>query len=161
MSGYFQDAASQQKIQASGWMDTGDLGYLHQGYLFVTGRKKDLIIIRGRNIWPQDIEYVAEQEPEIHSGDAIAFVTSAGQDEGARIILQIQCKVSSQERRQQIVHSLMAHIQSEFGVTVDIELLPPHSIPRTSSGKPARAEAKKRYLSALGVAINPQTELAG
>lgn len=85
MNGYFRDDASQQKIQATGWMDTGDLGYLLDGYLYVTGRKKDLIIIRGRNIWPQDIEYVAESEPEIRSGDAIAFVTEEHAD-GARII---------------------------------------------------------------------------
>lgn len=125
MSGYFQDAASQQRIQETGWMDTGDLGYLLQGNLYVTGRKKDLIIIRGRNIWPQDIEYVAEQEPEIHSGDAIAFVTPQDREEGARIILQIQCRFSSEARREQIVHALTAHIQSEFGVAVEIELLPP------------------------------------
>lgn len=137
MSGYFQDLASQRDIKSTGWMDTGDLGYLLNGYLYVTGRIKDLIIIRGRNIWPQDIEYIAEQEPEIHSGDAIAFVTSQEQ-----IILQIQCRVGSEQRRAQIVHSLTARIQSEFGVSADIELLPPHSIPRTSSGKPARAEAK-------------------
>lgn len=137
MSGYFQDLASQRDIKSTGWMDTGDLGYLLNGYLYVTGRIKDLIIIRGRNIWPQDIEYIAEQEPEIHSGDAIAFVTSQEQ-----IILQIQCRVGSEQRRAQIVHSLTARIQSEFGVSADIELLPPHSIPRTSLGKPARAEAK-------------------
>ena len=91
MSGYFQDLASQKEIQSTGWMDTGDLGYLLNGYLYVTGRIKDLIIIRGRNIWPQDIEYIAEQEPEIHSGDAIAFVTSQ-----ERIVLQIQCRVSGE-----------------------------------------------------------------
>ena len=76
MSGYFGDQASQDEIAATGWLDTGDLGYLLDGYLYVTGRIKDLIIIRGCNIWPQDIEYIAEQEPEIHSGDAIAFVTA-------------------------------------------------------------------------------------
>lgn len=76
MSGYFGDQVSQDEIAATGWLDTGDLGYLLDGYLYVTGRIKDLIIIRGRNIWPQDIEYIAEQEPEIHSGDAIAFVTA-------------------------------------------------------------------------------------
>ncbi|MCV5332077.1 AMP-binding protein, partial [Escherichia coli] len=84
MSGYFGDQASQDEIAATGWLDTGDLGYLLDGYLYVTGRIKDLIIIRGRNIWPQDIEYIAEQEPEIHSGDAIAFVTAQ-----EKIILQI------------------------------------------------------------------------
>lgn len=140
MSGYFQDLASQRDIKSTGWMDTGDLGYLLNGYLYVTGRIKDLIIIRGRNIWPQDIEYIAEQEPEIHSGDAIAFVTSQEQ-----IILQIQCRVGSEQRRAQIVHSLTARIQSEFGVSADIELLPPHSIPRTSSGKPARQRPKTLF----------------
>ena len=155
MSGYFQDLASQKEIQSTGWMDTGDLGYLLNGYLYVTGRIKDLIIIRGRNIWPQDIEYIAEQEPEIHSGDAIAFVTSQ-----ERIVLQIQCRVSGEERRAQIVHSLYARIQSEFGISVDIELLPPHSIPRTSSGKPARAEAKKRYLTAFANPLSPQLGIA-
>lgn len=150
MSGYFQDLVSQKEIQSTGWMDTGDLGYLLDGYLYVTGRIKDLIIIRGRNIWPQDIEYIAEQEPEIHSGDAIAFVTSQEQ-----IVLQIQCRVSSEDRRAQIVHSLYARIQSEFGISVDIELLPPHSIPRTSSGKPARAEAKKRYLTTFANPVSP------
>lgn len=149
MNGYFQDPVSQKEIQSTGWMDTGDLGYLLDGCLYVTGRIKDLIIIRGRNIWPQDIEYIAEQEPEIHSGDAIAFVTSQ-----ERIILQIQCRVSCEERRAQIVHSLTARIQSEFGVSVSIELLPPHSIPRTSSGKPARAEAKKRYLNIFAESLN-------
>lgn len=158
MSGYFRDVDSQQQIQATGWMDTGDLGYLLDGNLYVTGRKKDLIIIRGRNIWPQDIEYVAESEPEIRSGDAIAFVTTQEHGDGAKIILQIQCRVSSDERREQIIHSLSARIQSEFGVAVDIQLLPPHSIPRTSSGKPARAEAKKRYLTQL---ISPQIRLTG
>ncbi len=156
MSGYFGDQVSQDEIAATGWLDTGDLGYLLDGYLYVTGRIKDLIIIRGRNIWPQDIEYIAEQEPEIHSGDAIAFVTAQ-----EKIILQIQCRISDEERRGQLIHALAARIQSEFGVTADIDLLPPHSIPRTSSGKPARAEAKKRYQKAYAASLHVQESLAG
>ncbi|WP_237391329.1 fatty acyl-AMP ligase [Dryocola clanedunensis] len=148
MNGYFCDDESQHHIKMTGWMDTGDLGYLLDGYLYVTGRKKDLIIIRGRNIWPQDIECVAETEPEICCGDAVAFVVEE-HSEAAKVILQIQCKVGSPERRVQIIRSLSKRIQSEFGILVDVELLPPHSIPRTSSGKPARAEAKKRWLSSF------------
>ncbi|MGU6116472.1 fatty acyl-AMP ligase [Escherichia coli] len=155
MSGYFGDQASQDEIAATGWLDTGDLGYLLDGYLYVTGRIKDLIIIRGRNIWPQDIEYIAEQEPEIHSGDAIAFVTAQ-----EKIILQIQCRISDEERRGQLIHALAARIQSEFGVTAAIDLLPPHSFPRTSSGKPARAEAKKRYQKAYAASLHVQESLA-
>ncbi len=62
--------------------------------------------------------------------------------------MQIQCRISDEECRGQLIHALAARIQSEFGVTAAIDLLPPHSIPRTSSGKPARAEAKKRYQKA-------------
>ncbi|SER20730.1 fatty-acyl-CoA synthase [Rosenbergiella nectarea] len=158
MRGYFRDKESHQQIQEKGWLDTGDLGYLLDGNLYITGRKKDLIIIRGRNIWPQDIEYIAEAEPEVRSGDAIAFMTNQEHDDAERIILQIQCRVTSTERRGQIVHSLSSRIRNEFGVSVDVVLVPPHSIPRTSSGKPARAEAKKLYLNQH---FEPQLQLAG
>ncbi|WP_277964016.1 fatty acyl-AMP ligase [Pseudomonas sp. RIT-To-2] len=151
MSGYFRDAESQARLHASGWLDTGDLGYLHAGNLYITGRQKDLIIIRGRNIWPQDIEHLAEGEPDVRPGDAIAFLTSQGED--AVVVMQIQCRVTSQALRERMVHSLSGRIQSEFGVSVDIQLVAPQSIPRTSSGKPARAEAKRRYLSRLEAAV--------
>lgn len=156
MSGYFRDPDSQ--LQASQWLDTGDLGYLFEGDLHVTGRKKDLIIIRGRNIWPQDIEHVAEGEPDVRPGDAIAFVTARG-DEPV-VVMQIQCRVASPASREHMVRSLSGRIQSEFGVSVDIQLVPPQSIPRTSSGKPARAEAKRRYLSMLDDRALPAVAIA-
>lgn len=101
---------------------------------------------------------MAEAEPEVRTGDAIAFMTNQEHDDAERIILQIQCRVTSTERRGQIVHSLSSRIRNEFGVSVDVVLVPPHSIPRTSSGKPARAEAKKLYLNKH---FEPQLQLAG
>ena len=156
MSGYYRDPDSQ--LQASQWLGTGDLGYLFEGNLHVTGRKKDLIIIRGRNIWPQDIEHVAEGEPGVRPGDAIAFVTARG-DEPV-VVMQIQCRVASPASREHMVRSLSGRIQSEFGVSVDIQLVPPQSIPRTSSGKPARAEAKRRYLNMLDALALPAAAIA-
>ncbi|MGY4494421.1 fatty-acyl-CoA synthase [Pseudomonas sp. TE3610] len=156
MSGYFRDPESH--LQAGQWLDTGDLGYLLDGDLHVTGRKKDLIIIRGRNIWPQDIEHVAEGEPDVRPGDAIAFVTA--RDDEPVVVMQIQCRVTSPASREHLVRSLSGRIQSEFGVSVDIQLVPPQSIPRTSSGKPARAEAKRRYLSMLDALALPTVAIA-
>jgi fatty-acyl-CoA synthase len=74
MSGYFGDLKlTQEVLTADGWFNTGDLGYFVENSLFITGREKDMIIINGRNIWPQDLEFVAEQQPEVRTGDASAF----------------------------------------------------------------------------------------
>ncbi len=144
MRGYFKDAESSERLRTTQWLDTGDLGYLLDGNLYVTGRKKDLIIIRGRNIWPQDIELVAENEPDVRPGDAIAFIVQ--NDGEPEVVMQIQCRTVAEDRREQLVRELTAKIHSEFGLSPSIHLVPPHSIPRTSSGKPARAEARKRFL---------------
>src|SRR5262249_15746551 len=74
MRGYFSEPeATSRMISPDGWLDTGDMGYTIEGQIVVTGRSKDLIIINGRNIWPQDIEWAVEQLPGLRSGDAAAF----------------------------------------------------------------------------------------
>lgn len=145
MTGYFQDHDSIQTLAATKTLDTGDLGYLFDGDLYVTGRKKDLIIIRGRNIWPQDIELIVESEPEIRPGDAIVFITD--KDADPSVVIQVQYRILDEEKRARLSHTLFAKVHSEFGISPTIDLVPPHSIPRTSSGKPARAEARKRFMS--------------
>ena len=145
MSGYYRDQLSTgHGVDADGWLDTGDLGYLSNGELFVTGRQKDVLIIRGRNIWPQDIEYLVESRPEIRPGDAIAFVVSADPD--PVVVVQVQCRLTEPEKRNVLVRTLVSLITTEIGIAVTVELVPPHSLPRTSSGKPSRAEAKNRFL---------------
>ncbi|WP_449104064.1 fatty acyl-AMP ligase [Pseudomonas veronii] len=150
MQGYFQDAESTRQLAETRQLDTGDLGYLFNGNLYVTGRKKDIIIIRGRNIWPQDIELVAETEADVRPGDAIVFIVD--EDDEPAVVMQVQCRILSPEKRQRLAHTLFSKIRSEFGVSPTIDLVPPHSIPRTSSGKPARAEARRRFLSQLSMA---------
>ncbi|NJN52509.1 MAG: AMP-binding protein, partial [Gammaproteobacteria bacterium] len=74
MQGYLgEPQATADVLTPDGWLNTGDIGYMVDGVLTITGRKKDLIIIHGRNIWPQDLEHIAEAEPEVRSGDAVAF----------------------------------------------------------------------------------------
>jgi fatty-acyl-CoA synthase len=145
MSGYFNDPQSSQAALKDGWLDTGDLGYLSRGEIHITGRSKDLLIVRGRNIWPQDIEYLVESEPELRPGDAIVFVVPG--DDEPQVVVQIQCRIREPERREQMVRTLVAKIISEFGLSADVHLVPPHSLPRTSSGKPSRAEALERFMA--------------
>jgi len=147
MSSYFRDEESTQSVKNGDWLDTGDLGYLSNGELFITGRRKDLLIVRGRNIWPQDIEYLVETQPEVRPGDVIVFLIPTDSD--PQVVVQVQCRLTDPEKRERLVQTLVGMISSEFGLIAKVELVPPHSLPRTSSGKPSRAEARKRYLEQL------------
>ena len=101
MSGYFANAeASREVLSADGWLDTGDLGYAVDGALHLTGRAKDLMIIKGRNIWPQDLEHLAEQQPEVRPTDSSAFsITDADDEEMAVLVVQTREVRSEQARR--------------------------------------------------------------
>ncbi|OMQ41119.1 fatty acyl-AMP ligase [Pseudomonas putida] len=145
MSGYFNDPQSTGAALRDDWLNTGDLGYLSRGELHITGRHKDLLIVRGRNIWPQDIEYLVESAPELRPGDAIVFVVPG--DDEPKVVVQIQCRIREPQSREHLVRTLAAKIISEFGLVAEVHLVPPHSLPRTSSGKPSRAEALERFMA--------------
>ena len=147
MSGYFNNPeASAAALSSDGWLNTGDLGYRADGALYVTGRIKDLMIIKGRNIWPQDLEYLAEQQPEVRTSDASAFtVTDAEENETA--VLVVQCRETDSRTLESLAARLKQAIHSEFGIHCLIELVPPHTLPRTSSGKLSRSMARKDFLA--------------
>lgn len=146
MIGYFADRASTSEVlSADGWLDTGDLGYQVNGSLVITGRKKDLIIINGRNIWPQDLEWLAEQQPEVRPGDVTAF-SAPGEHGVETAIMVIQCREMSGAKRKNLVERVQALVQAEFGISCNIELIPPHTLPRTSSGKLSRSRARQDFL---------------
>ena len=88
-----QPEQTRQALSPDGWLDTGDIGYLVDGSIVVTGRHKDMIIINGRNIWPQDIEHIAERQPELRSMDASAFFVLGPDDEEVAVVV-VQCNIS-------------------------------------------------------------------
>ncbi len=88
MPGYFQKAEESARVLRDGWLDTGDLGYWHKGELVITGRAKDLIIVNGRNIWPQDIEWAVEALPQVGRGDACAFSVDGDTAEAIVVIVE-------------------------------------------------------------------------
>ena len=94
MAGYFRDEeATEACLDADGWLDTGDMGYLSDSYLYIVGRAKDMIIINGKNHWPQDIEWAVEQLPGFKAGDIAAFsVTTPGGEETPAVL--VQCRTS-------------------------------------------------------------------
>ena len=149
MSGYFGNLkATQENLSPDGWLNTGDLAYRIGENVVITGRQKDLIIINGRNVWPQDIEYLAERQPEVRTGDASAFsITVPTGDE--RAVVMAQCRESDPEKRSELKKRLQRMIQEELGIDCIVELVPRNTLVRTTSGKPSRHGAKKEYLKRI------------
>ncbi|GEM17684.1 acyl-CoA synthetase [Gluconobacter oxydans NBRC 3293] len=147
MCGYFRRPDETEAVlDADGWLNTGDLGYHLNGQIVVTGRAKDLIIINGRNIWPQDLEWSAESEiPSLRSRDVAVF--SVDGDEGEKIVALVQCRATEDESRNQLRDEVTSLFRRQHGVDVDVILVPPRTLPQTSSGKLTRAKAKTMLLS--------------
>ena len=147
MSGYFNDPESTQAVLSDdGWLNTGDLGYQVDDDLVITGRKKDLIIINGKNIWPQDLEYLAEQQPEVRVGGSLAF--SVDSPSGGEIcVLKIQCRQSDPVVRTNLISRLTSIIRSELGIDCYVTLVSTRKLPRTSSGKLSRSKARLNFMA--------------
>jgi fatty-acyl-CoA synthase len=147
MAGYFSEPeATAQVITADGWLDTGDMGYLVDGRLVVTGRFKDLIIVNGRNIWPQDIEWAVERLPGLRSGDAAAFsVDEDGSVES--VVVLVQCRASDPAAVSALVRDVRGTVNRAAALDCAVVPVPPRSLPQTSSGKLSRSKAKQNYLS--------------
>jgi fatty-acyl-CoA synthase len=147
MTGYFEElAATREVLSPDGWLDTGDLGYLLAGEIVVTGRAKDLIIVNGRNVWPQDIEWAIEARKVVKSGDAAAF--SVDTAEGERVVVAVLARVSGEEARLALARDVAGAVREAVAVDCDVVLVPPTmGLPMTSSGKLSRARTKANYLA--------------
>jgi fatty-acyl-CoA synthase len=147
MVGYFRDEESTRAcLSDDKWLDTGDMGYMSNGYIFIVGRAKDMIIINGRNHWPQDIEWAVEQLPGFKSGDIAAFAITGPSGEETPAVL-VHCRVSDNEERGRLRDEIRERVRAITGITPVVELVPPRTLPRTSSGKLSRTKARNLYLS--------------
>ncbi|UIJ44465.1 fatty acyl-AMP ligase [Sphingomonas cannabina] len=146
MTGYFRDPEATDACLVDGWLDTGDMGYMSDGYVYVVGRAKDMIIINGRNHWPQDIEWAVEQLPGFKAGDIAAFaITTPGGEETPAVL--VQCRTSDDAERSRLRDAIRDRVRAVTGMNCVVELVPPRTLPRTSSGKLSRAKARNLYLT--------------
>jgi fatty-acyl-CoA synthase len=147
MQAYFgQPEETARVLSPDGWLDTGDLGYVSGGELVITGRAKDLIIVNGRNVWPQDLEWTAEAETaELRSGDVAVFSVPGDGEE--QVVALVQCRVSDPEARERLRGHIAGVLRLRHGLETEVVLAPPHSLPKTSSGKLSRSKAKALYQS--------------
>lgn len=143
---HFGATLANQNAEATRYLRTGDLGFLWGGELFVAGRLKDLIVVHGRNLHPQDIEQTAEAaHPHIRAGGAIAFAIDDGQEEV--VIVLVECaRHLAPEAARQLVERVRRSVATEHQLEVKrVVPLRAGALPRTTSGKRQRSEAKRRY----------------
>jgi fatty-acyl-CoA synthase len=146
MAGYYNNAdATRFVLGEDGFLDTGDMGYMLNGRIVITGRAKDLILHNGRNIWPQDIEWAAERLPGLKSGDVAAFAVEDehGDDD---VVVLVECRVMDTGGRVALRRNVGKVVHQTSGVDCKIVLVLPRSLPFTSSGKLSRASARLKYL---------------
>ena len=133
---------------AGPYLRTGDLGYLKHGELFITGRRKDVIIVKGRNYYPQDIEHsVSTSHPGLRPDGAVAFSIDRGDEESLVVMQEVQANRMHCDPGQVIPLIAKATLAACEIAPHDIVLLPKGSLARTSSGKLQRQLMKQRYLA--------------
>jgi fatty-acyl-CoA synthase len=149
MTEYFgRSAETARVLSPSGWLDTGDLGYLVGNSLVVAGRSKDLILVNGRNVWPEDLELAVEHHIEgIRRGDVVAF--SVDEQEAEGVVMLVQCRTSDPALRETLRSTVASVVLSTAGLKCSVVLVSHNALPRTSSGKMSRMRARDMYLAFL------------
>ncbi|HEX7600754.1 MAG TPA: AMP-binding protein, partial [Polyangiaceae bacterium] len=144
MNGYFRNDDASARALADGWLDTGDLGFIADGRVYVTGRAKDLIIQGGRNVYPYDLERIATEAGDLRAGGVVAFGRTGADSGTESIVLVAESSEKDPAKREALVRELRGAILATLGVKVeDIHLVPLGAVPRTTSGKARRRECAR------------------
>jgi fatty-acyl-CoA synthase len=166
MKGYWEDSLRTQESFAGGWLKTGDLGFLHEGRVYICGRSKEVIIVNGRNYYPQDIEWEASRAEGVRKGNVIAFGARDNVErDRERVVLAFECQDVPKNadardlarEKQHIVQTIRKLVQEGIGLTLDdVVPLAPGVLPKTSSGKLQRAKTRELYESGELMSRKPQ-----
>ncbi|HEX5010939.1 MAG TPA: hypothetical protein VFY71_11110, partial [Planctomycetota bacterium] len=143
--GYYNNAEATAARVKDGWYISGDLGYRADGILYVTGRKSDLIIIGGENIYPQDIEYMVGEHPEVVNGRVAAIGVEDEELGTQKLIVIAESKSEDPAVHREIIKFVRREVSARLNVRCDRVYIAPHKwLYKTSSGKIARQPNLKR-----------------
>ena len=141
-AGYWENPEATREAFRGGWLHTGDLGYLVNGEVHISGRIKDILIINGRNYYPQRIEWLVDELPGVRKGSAVVFTRPGAASE--------EIVVAAETRSEDLAglrSAIVSRISEEFQLAVaDVALVPAGALPKTSSGKLQRRKTREQYL---------------
>ncbi len=149
MEGYLGAPEATARALRDGWLDTGDLGFLRGGELYLTGRAKDVVILRGRNHAPEEIERSLESVPGVRTGCAVAVSWLPEDADGEHLVLLVEeARNSTPQQLEALPEACREAVLGAVGLGVDeVIVLEPGTLPRTSSGKLRRQEALRLWLA--------------
>ena len=152
LTGYFNRPEINEKSFLNGWYLTGDLGYLANGELYISGRKKDLIIVGGKNIYPQDLEMIASGVPGVHPGRVAAFGIYNPQVGTEEVVVISELDSIETVKKEYVFKEIQKRINQNSDISVRIvKLVHPGWLLKTSSGKVSRSANKEKYLSEFAI----------
>jgi acyl-CoA synthetase (AMP-forming)/AMP-acid ligase II len=145
---YYHRPDATEKAFCEGWYLTGDYGYMADGEVYVSGRKKDLIIVGGKNIYPQDLELLAMEVPGVHQGRVVAFGVFNEEAGTEDVVIVAEADTEDAGEREQIASSIRQVVTRGSAVALrNVYIIGPHWIAKTSSGKTARLANRDKYLA--------------
>lgn len=147
IDGYFGLPEETRMKFVNGWFNSGDLAYLRNGHLFITGRKKELIIIRGHNYAPTEFEWIASEVSGVASGKVVAFglFDEASATESLYLAFERDKKLGKEQSDAALAESVKLHIAKKLGALAIVEVLPKNTITKTTSGKLQRTKVAEMF----------------
>jgi acyl-CoA synthetase (AMP-forming)/AMP-acid ligase II len=153
LTGYFNRPEETRKAFRDGWYQTGDYGYLSHGELFVSGRKKDMIIVGGKNVYPQDLEALTYEVPGVHSGRSVAFGLFDEEQGTEEVVIIVETDSEDAGAHAELAEAVRQYVTRNSAIALRrVKAVGPRWIIKTSSGKTARLANREKYLREEGLA---------
>jgi acyl-CoA synthetase (AMP-forming)/AMP-acid ligase II len=147
LTGYYNRDDATERAFHEGWYLTGDLGYVADGEVYVTGRKKDLIIVGGKNVYPQDLERLAGDVTGVHAGRVVAFGVFDEEAGTEEVVVVAEAEAEEAAEHQRLADEIRQRVTRGSDVALrHVHVVGPRWLLKTSSGKIARGANREKYL---------------
>jgi len=150
LTGYYNRDDLTKKAFIDGWYLTGDYGYIADGEVFVSGRKKDMIIVGGKNVYPQDLEALTYEVPGVHGGRSVAFGMFDETQGTEDVVIIAEVDSDDPVEQQKVADAIRSHVTKNSAIALRyVKVVDPKWIIKTSSGKTARSANKEKFINEM------------